>query len=193
METPLACPFCSYKGLIKEYIKYSAPQQPNAPMQQPMQQPIQQPMQQPVQRPMQNTRQQDMPEATVMMGPNAFIKCIDSGVERNLKPGQNIIGRTAQPPKAHIMFDDPNKHMGRQHAVIDVQMKNNMPIFLLRDLNSLNGTFVNQVKVTNGAIVKLMPGTVFKLADMSFTIRIAGSMPAQIKTDSGNNGETQLY
>ncbi|MBO5053999.1 MAG: FHA domain-containing protein [Muribaculaceae bacterium] len=189
LESPLRCPFCSYNGLIKEYIKYDpSPQPPISPI---------------------ISGNGPMPplggnnDATKILnnGANnnagnnltgAFIECIDSGVKQPLRQGRNTIGRTAQPPKASIMFNDPMKHIGRAHAAIDVQVKNNGLVFLLQDLNSLNGTWVNNNKVTNGTIVKLLPGAIFKLAGMSFTIRL-NSQPQGFPQQAGNDGATQLY
>lgn len=113
-------------------------------------------------------------DETRIVGAKAFIRCLTNGVETELKPGQNSIGRQAARQQASITFDDPDMYMSRLHATITF-VTSPAPALHLKDESSANGTFINDVKIPAGSIVKLLPGTRFTMGNMEFECRVEES------------------
>lgn len=59
-----------------------------------------------------------------------------------------------------------NKLASRHHALIQKIKKD----FFIKDENSTNGTYVNNVKIPSGKYVKLNPGDKITIGNMSFKI-----------------------
>lgn len=101
-----------------------------------------------------------------------FIRCIQTGEEIELKPGQNTLGRSASANKASIVFKDPDLYISRLHATISFINDSENPKLHIKDENSANGTFINDIKIPSGSIVLLKPGTRFRMGRFEFECRV---------------------
>lgn len=104
-----------------------------------------------------------------------YIKCIQTGEEIELKPGQNTLGRAASTNKASIVFNDPDMYTSRLHATLSFLADSSQPKLHIKDENSANGTFVNGIKIPAGSIVLLKPGTRFRMGRLEFECRVEGN------------------
>jgi pSer/pThr/pTyr-binding forkhead associated (FHA) protein len=83
----------------------------------------------------------------------------------NLKPGRTTIGR-----KENCNYRIPLSSVSREHCQFDLTDKG----LLLRDLNSSNGTYVNNKRI---AEAKLRPGDHVVIGPVVFTVQIDGFPP----------------
>lgn len=65
-----------------------------------------------------------------------------------IKPGYNSLGRLES---NHITISDPKNSVGRSHAMIDYRMDG---AIVLNDLDSKNGTYINELRVEKSTVLK---------------------------------------
>lgn len=75
------------------------------------------------------------------------------------------IGRNASMSDVAVTF---NSAIGRKHCTI----LRDTSFFMVKDENSVNGTFVNDTKVAPGQIRRLGDGDVVSLANTKFKVKI---------------------
>ena len=75
------------------------------------------------------------------------------------------VGRNASMSDVAVTF---NSAIGRKHCTI----LRDASFFMVKDENSVNGTFVNDVKVTSGQVMRLNDGDVLSLANTRFKVTI---------------------
>jgi hypothetical protein len=88
-----------------------------------------------------------------------------------LLEGKNYIGRTSdQPVDIDLEGQEPVERIwtSRKHALISVEAKS----FILEDLNSLNGTFVNRNRLLPGQKHQLQPGDVIQVGTVQLRFQI---------------------
>jgi len=92
-------------------------------------------------------------------------------VSFNLLDGKNYVGRSADVP-VDVDLDGQESldriWTSRRHAVITKE-KNQ---FLLEDLNSLNGTFVNRTRIHPGQRHYLQPGDVIQIGTVQLRFQV---------------------
>lgn len=64
----------------------------------------------------------------------------------NLKMGKNIIGRNSESKPCEVMIDTEDKYMSRNHFAIEVNLGTKGLEYLVYDVTSTNGTFINANK-----------------------------------------------
>ena len=91
-----------------------------------------------------------------------------------LRPGLNIIGRTAAKSKATIQVDCPSKRMSREHLAIEVKRlpKEGYVHYARLFKSQVNATYINGLKLEAGDVVVLTHGNTISLPDveMVFTL-----------------------
>jgi len=115
--------------------------------------------------PSDSNRQEDR---TVMMS-GAYQGCAligAAGQKIPLNKNKYLIGR--QEGVADILIDQ-NVSVGRQHAEL-IKLESG---YAVKDLRSVNGTFVNDKKVEYGQAIALLCGDILKISDESFTFTLS--------------------
>ena len=95
------------------------------------------------------------------------LTALDAPIHTVIEVNQDAlsIGRNASMSDVAINF---NSAIGRKHCTI----LRNASFFMIKDENSVNGTFVNNVKVVPGQIRRLDDGDVISLANTKFKVKI---------------------
>lgn len=95
------------------------------------------------------------------------LTALDAPIHTVIEVNQDAlsIGRNASMSDVAINF---NSAIGRKHCTI----LRNASFFMIKDENSVNGTFVNNVKVVPGQIRRLDDGDVIILANTKFKVKI---------------------
>lgn len=95
------------------------------------------------------------------------LMALDAPIHTVIEVNQDAlsIGRNASMSDVAINF---NSAIGRKHCTI----LRNASFFMIKDENSVNGTFVNNVKVVPGQIRRLDDGDVISLANTKFKVKI---------------------
>jgi pSer/pThr/pTyr-binding forkhead associated (FHA) protein len=84
----------------------------------------------------------------------------------SLQIGQNIIGRKSESKPCHIMIDTTDSYMSRNHCVLEVKQKGHRYEYLISDIGSTNGTFINADKskrLKKGDVIFLKDGDVIQI------------------------------
>jgi DNA segregation ATPase FtsK/SpoIIIE, S-DNA-T family len=97
----------------------------------------------------------------------------DAGAVHRLLPGKMTIGRAAGNV---VRVEDPD--VSRVHAAITSDPSG----LTVRDLDSTNGTFVDEVPVTTSP-VKLMPGQLLRVGNSTLTVVVPGEPAAATSSD----------
>jgi len=92
-----------------------------------------------------------------------------------LKVGTNIIGRDSPSSKADVRINTGSSHrLSREHAVIDVKTIQGKLSYSFRLYkNEVNPTYVSGEQIAYGDAVRLNPGDVLKLADVTLVFDLA--------------------
>ena len=95
------------------------------------------------------------------------LTALDAPIHTVIEVNQDAlsIGRNASMSDVAINF---NSAIGRKHCTI----LRNASFFMIKDENSVNGTFVNNVKVVPGQMRRLDDGDVISLANTKFKVKI---------------------
>ncbi|GFI23082.1 hypothetical protein IMSAGC011_01859 [Lachnospiraceae bacterium] len=95
------------------------------------------------------------------------LTALDAPIHTVIEVNQDTlsIGRNASMSDVAVNF---NSAIGRKHCTI----LRNTSFFMVKDENSVNGTFVNNVKVLPGQIRRLDDGDVISLANTKFKVKI---------------------
>lgn len=185
-QKQVTCPRCHFAEVAGKYIIVHDPArndgQPSAAQAQPKPSPT--PSAAPGATETDSTR---MPSQT-----KVTIKCTDTGQEFPLKPGPNTIGRKSSNPKASITFIDLDTYMSRLHATITVVMSPNGVQLQMRDENSANGTFVNGIRVPERSVVRIMPGTPFRMGQLNFVCSVSEGAHTPKMPPKYEPGDTML-
>jgi pSer/pThr/pTyr-binding forkhead associated (FHA) protein len=64
----------------------------------------------------------------------------------NLKMGKNIVGRKSESKPCDVMIDTEDKYMSRNHFAVEVNLGTKGLEYLVYDVTSTNGTFINANK-----------------------------------------------
>ena len=86
------------------------------------------------------------------------VRIEDKTEERQLTEGEYLLGSS---PQAEIRLADTNGYISRQHAKLIIRRRE---LFIL-DLNSTNGTFINERRIPPDTEVKINPSDKVSLAD----------------------------
>lgn len=87
-----------------------------------------------------------------------------------LSTGVQTLGREANPPKADILLPTTDGYIGRCHIKIEVKETSNGRIkHLLADCNSVNGTYINGIKLNKGEVIVLTNNDEIKIGHTTFT------------------------
>lgn len=91
-----------------------------------------------------------------------FISGVKAGEKVEIKKSRFIIGRS----DGDLILDDP--HVSKKHASIEIWSRDNI---FLKDLDSRNGTFLNNIQITR---TRLKDGDIIKIgkSTMKFRIRL---------------------
>lgn len=166
-DAPIECPHCHTRGIVRDFIELR-PRVLADSTRQPVQAPLQSPSLSPQQPSIQATmRLHEQPEAVVTL------ENVDTGESHNLLPGDNTVGRRTATPRAQILFDDPEHYMSRCQVVITVRSVAAGTEVLLRDAGSANGTFVNEVRLPEGTMVRLADGDTFVMGKHLYRLTIS--------------------
>ena len=150
-DAPIECPHCHTRGKVRDFIELR-PRVLADSTRQPVQAPLQSPSLPPQsQKPSAQAtmRLHEQHEAVVTL------ENVDTGESHNLLPGDNTVGRRTATPRAQILFDDPEHYMSRCHA------------------GSANGTFVNEVRLPEGTMVRLTDGDTFVMGKHLYRLTIS--------------------
>lgn len=90
---------------------------------------------------------------------------MNNPIEIMVNKNEFLIGRKASIVDGVVEF---NKMIGRVHCKINKTSKG----FTLTDLNSANGTYVNQKRLTSNQEILIQDGDVIRLANSDFKVRI---------------------
>jgi pSer/pThr/pTyr-binding forkhead associated (FHA) protein len=63
-----------------------------------------------------------------------------------LKMGKNIVGRKSESKLCEVMIDTEDKYMSRNHFAVEVSLGTKGMEYMVYDVTSTNGTFINAVK-----------------------------------------------
>jgi len=99
-----------------------------------------------------------------------------SGREYVIREGPNRLGRTGDVP-----VEDPR--VSRQHA----QLEKDGQRFLVQDLGSTNGTFIEGSRLANGEVRELLPGQTLSLGGLELRLCLPGE---RSKTQVALSGRT---
>lgn len=166
-DAPIECPHCHTRGIVRDFIELR-PRVLADSTRQPVQAPLQSPSLSPQQPSIQATmRLHEQPVAVVAL------ENVDTGESHNLLPGDNVVGRRTATPRAQILFDDPEHYMSRCQVVITVRSVAAGTEVLLRDAGSANGTFVNEVRLPEGTMVRLADGDTFVMGKHLYRLTIS--------------------
>jgi len=117
--------------------------------------------------------QQPTPPPTPSVRPKLVVlRGMKIGTEYPVYEGRNTVGRFADKPvDIDLVCQESNEQIwcSRQHAVI-VCDKDNV---LIEDLNSLNGTWVNGVRIHAGQSRQLRPGDVVQIGTVQMKLVVA--------------------
>lgn len=91
----------------------------------------------------------------------AYILCLKTGVKKTITKGEFVIGKSQDDVDFWI---EGNKTVSRCHAKI----VNRLGHFFIIDLESLNGTFVNERRIQPKEEIQLLPGDKIRLSDERF-------------------------
>lgn len=92
-----------------------------------------------------------------------------------LKIGRNIIGRKSVSKPCDVMIDTQDKEMSRNHCIIDVIPDARGNRYLLSDMGSGNGTFINAKKesmLKQGMEVLLQDGDIIQMGQTKVVIKM---------------------
>jgi len=168
-DAPIECPHCHTRGKVRDFIELR-PRVLADSTRQPVQAPLQSPSLPPQsQKPSAQAtmRLHEQHEAVVTL------ENVDTGESHNLLPGDNTVGRRTATPRAQILFDDPEHYMSRCQVVITVRSVAAGTEVLLRDAGSANGTFVNEVRLPEGTMVRLTDDDTFVMGKHLYRLTIS--------------------
>lgn len=178
-DAPIECPHCHARGRVRDFVELR-PRVAVDPAHQPVQTPLQSRVSQPSsQQPLQSVRESvpatmrlfgHLPEQSVV---TVTLENVDTGERHDLMPGDNIVGRRTATPRAQILFEDPEHYMSRCQAVLTVRKEAGSAEVLLRDAGSANGTFVNDVRLPEGTMVRLAAGDTFVMGKHLYRLIIS--------------------
>jgi hypothetical protein len=81
-----------------------------------------------------------------------------------LKRGTNTLGRTSPNSSSSIQLPTTDPYMSKNHLIIDVVMKPDSTFeHRLSDNRSMNGTFLNDIRIEQGDVIILSPGDTLRL------------------------------
>ena len=92
-------------------------------------------------------------------GANAFV---------TLKKGINVLGRQSASSSATVQLPTSDSFMSRNHAIIEVNDRG----CLLSDNSSMNGTWLNGVRIGTSDVALLMPGDTVRLGHTVFVFEV---------------------
>ncbi len=166
----LKCPFCHYDNTTENYIQIKA-NKPEDGL---------------------SGGNNSEEEGTVTLT-EVILHSLTNNQRRSLTMGENTIGRSSLTPKAKVTFDDPQKYLSRNHALITVLRTGNGKIQCrLSDNNSMNGTYIGNTRISSGTIVVVPAGQEFTLGRMKFVIEINDSGAKPMGPINNESGPTEL-
>lgn len=156
-EGSVTCPICKYQGNIKDFPDTALNNQQVNP----------------------STATADVydPNKTSINSKNSVLKpgtlVLDKGscfpASITLKRGINIIGRKHELSQSTIQIETSDSYMSKRHINIDVIMKPDASFeHRLSDAGSVNGTFHNEDKLSEGEISILMPNDTLRIGRTTF-------------------------